>query len=47
LRGYVSFLGNMLDSEDDVIFVAEQDGAIIVVGSRRTMVFTHSTAGEL
>ena len=27
-RGYASFLGNMLDSEDDVIFVAEQDGAI-------------------
>ena len=27
-RGYASFLGSMLDSEDAVIFVAEQDGAI-------------------
>ena len=27
-RGYAWFLGSMLDSEDAVIFVAEQDGAV-------------------
>jgi ribosomal protein S18 acetylase RimI-like enzyme len=27
-HGYASFLGGMLDSPDDVIFVAEQDGAV-------------------
>ena len=27
--GYASFLGSMLESEDDVVFVAEQDGAIV------------------
>jgi len=27
-RGYASFLGSMLDSEQDIVFVAEQEGAI-------------------
>lgn len=27
-RGYAAFLGNMLDSPDDAIFVAEEDGRI-------------------
>ncbi|HVS31201.1 MAG TPA: GNAT family N-acetyltransferase [Thermoanaerobaculia bacterium] len=27
-RGYASFLGNVLDSPDDCVFVAEEDGAI-------------------
>ncbi len=28
-QGYASFLGGLLDSDDDIIFVAEQDGAVV------------------
>src|SRR5258706_15224843 len=27
-RGYAAFLGSLLESDDDCVFVAEQDGAI-------------------